>query len=133
METGLRLFRGVDQRPGRMSDIRYSEAAVTVQVGAIKAEVCRAFNVRPIEMVSHRRARAVARPRQVAMYLARELTPLSLPAIGRHFGNRDHTTVMSALRRVEELAAADADFGARVNDLKHVLGGGLDAGESTQS
>ena len=61
-------------------------------------------------MSSARRARAVARPRQVAMYLAKQLTSRSLPEIGRKFGNRDHTTVMHAVQRVGELMARDAEL-----------------------
>jgi len=58
-------------------------------------------------MASPRRARAVARPRQIAMYLAKQLTTRSLPEIGRKFGGRDHTTVMHAVRKVDELRSSD--------------------------
>ena len=65
------------------------------------------INIRLADMHSARRARAVARPRQVAMYLAKQLTTRSLPEIGRKFGGRDHTTVMHAVRKIEELRASD--------------------------
>jgi chromosomal replication initiator protein len=68
------------------------------------------------------RSRRVARPRQVAMYLSRELTMRSLPEIGRRFGNRDHTTVLHACRRIAELCAADPLFKQEVDFLKQVLG-----------
>ena len=68
------------------------------------------------------RSRRVARPRQVAMYLSRELTMRSLPEIGRRFGGRDHTTVLHACRRIAELCAADPLFKQEVDFLKQVLG-----------
>jgi len=75
------------------------------------------------DMVSARRARAVARPRQVAMYLAKQLTPRSLPEIGRKFGGRDHTTVMHAIRRIEELRALDMTLNEDVEQLRRLLTG----------
>jgi chromosomal replication initiator protein len=74
-------------------------------------------------MSSARRARAVARPRQVAMYLAKQLTTRSLPEIGRRFGGRDHTTVMHAVRKVEELITQDAAFAEDLELLKRMLQG----------
>ena len=68
-------------------------------------------------MVSARRARAVARPRQIAMYLAKRLTPRSLPEIGRRFGGRDHTTVIHAVKQIERLRGEDADLDADVRTL----------------
>ncbi|MGH7077743.1 MAG: helix-turn-helix domain-containing protein, partial [Acetobacteraceae bacterium] len=75
------------------------------------------------DMASSRRARAVARPRQVAMYLAKQLTSRSLPEIGRRFGNRDHTTVMHAVARVGQLMERDATFGEEVETLRRLLEG----------
>ena len=72
---------------------------------------------------SPRRAREVARPRQIAMYLAKQLTQRSLPEIGRRFGGRDHTTVIHAVRRIEELRAADAELDADVRLLMRQLEG----------
>jgi chromosomal replication initiator protein len=74
------------------------------------------------ELHSARRARRVARPRQVAMYLARELTTRSLPDIGRRFGGRDHTTVLHACRRIEALCKTDPVFQQEVDFLRKVLG-----------
>ena len=74
------------------------------------------------ELHSARRARRVARPRQVAMFLARELTSRSLPDIGRRFGGRDHTTVLHACRRIEELCKSDPVFQQEVEFLRKVLG-----------
>lgn len=87
-------------------------------ISEIQAETCREFRVHPRDMFSARRARAVARPRQVAMYLARHLTLQSLPEIGKAFGNRDHTTVMHAIRRVADLMAEDELFALRVTSLR---------------
>lgn len=85
----------------------------------IQQAVSAEFGVRLIEMESDRRA--AARPRQVAMYLCRRLTPLSLPAIGRKFGDRDHTTVMHACRVVSVRLATDRDIAAAVERLLDAL------------
>ena len=72
-------------------------------------------------MHSARRSRSVARPRQVAMYLAKQLTSRSLPEIGRKFGGRDHTTVMHAVKKVDELKDIDSSFAEDVELLKRML------------
>src|SRR5438132_68811 len=72
---------------------------------------------------SARRAREVARPRQVAMYLSKQLTPKSLPDIGRRFGGRDHTTVIHAVRQIEKLRASDAELDADIRLLTRQLEG----------
>lgn len=87
----------------------------------VQEAVCAEFGIDMAEMSSHRRAKAVAIPRMTAMCVARELTPHSLPAIGHSFGNRDHTTVMHAILRVNALAAADAAFAARVQRVRDAL------------
>jgi len=92
-----------------------------VTIEEIQKRVAEHWNIRLADMSSARRARAVARPRQVAMYLAKQLTNRSLPEIGRKFGNRDHTTVMHAVSRVTELIELDADFGERVELLRRML------------
>ena len=92
-----------------------------VTIEEIQKRVAEHWNIRLTDMSSARRARAVARPRQVAMYLAKQLTSRSLPEIGRKFGNRDHTTVMHAVSRIAELIEQDADFGERVELLRRML------------
>ena len=92
-----------------------------VTIEEIQRKVAEHWNIRLSEMSSSRRARAVARPRQVAMYLAKQLTSRSLPEIGRKFGNRDHTTVMHAVSRVAELMEQDLEFAERVELLKRML------------
>ncbi len=92
-----------------------------VTIEEIQKRVAEHWNIRLTDMSSARRARAVARPRQVAMYLAKQLTSRSLPEIGRKFGNRDHTTVMHAVTRVGELMDRDAAFAEDVELLRRML------------
>ena len=92
----------------------------TPTVEAIKGLVCDRYNVRPAEMDSPRRARSVARPRQVAMYLAKQLTSLSLPDIGRKFG-RDHSTVLHGVRKIEGLMKDDKALAEEVEALRRQL------------
>ncbi len=92
-----------------------------VTIEEIQRKVAEHWSIRLTDMTSARRARAVARPRQVAMYLSKQLTSRSLPEIGRKFGNRDHTTVMHACTRVAELMAADTEFQERVELLRRML------------
>jgi chromosomal replication initiator protein len=92
-----------------------------VTIEEIQKKVAEHYSIRLTDMSSARRARAVARPRQVAMYLAKQLTSRSLPEIGRKFGNRDHTTVMHAVSRVTELMERDGTFGEDVELLRRLL------------
>ena len=92
-----------------------------VTIEEIQKRVAEHWNIRLTDMTSARRARAIARPRQVAMYLAKQLTSRSLPEIGRKFGNRDHTTVMHAVSRIAELMAADPAFAEDVELLRRML------------
>ena len=94
-----------------------------ISIDDIQKQVAAHFNIRLADMHSARRARSVARPRQVAMYLAKQLTSRSLPEIGRKFGGRDHTTVMHAVRKVEELRDTDASFAEDLELLKRMLQG----------
>jgi chromosomal replication initiator protein len=94
-----------------------------VTVEEIQKKVAEHYNIRISDMHSPRRARPVARPRQVAMYLAKQLTEHSLPEIGRKFGGRDHTTIIHGVRRIEELAAADTALRADIDALKRVISG----------
>jgi chromosomal replication initiator protein len=87
-------------------------------IAEIKAAACDQFGISPDELISPARTARVAWPRQVAMYLARELTQESLPAIGREFGGRDHTTVLHAWRRTEERMSASQSLRTSVEDLR---------------
>ena len=99
--------------------LRASERRITID--EIQKKVAEHYNIRLADMHSARRARQVARPRQVAMYLAKQLTPRSLPEIGRKFGGRDHTTVIHAVRKIEELSAYDPSFREDVELLRRLL------------
>ncbi|MBT6830377.1 MAG: chromosomal replication initiator protein DnaA, partial [Rhodospirillaceae bacterium] len=99
--------------------LRASERRITIE--EIQRRVAEHYNIKLSEMSSERRARAVARPRQVAMFLSKQLTSRSLPEIGRKFGGRDHTTVMHAVRRIEELRQSDAAIAEDVELLKRTL------------
>ena len=99
--------------------LRAHERRVTIE--EIQKRVAEHFNIRFTDMHSARRSRAVARPRQVAMYLAKHLTSRSLPEIGRKFGGRDHTTVMYAVQKVEELRQSDPGFDEDVELLRRML------------
>ncbi len=92
-----------------------------VSIEDIQKRVAEHFNVRLGDMHSPRRARAVARPRQVAMYLCKQLTTRSLPEIGRKFGGRDHTTVMHAVRKIDELKREDSALAEDIELLKRSL------------
>ncbi len=92
-----------------------------VNIEEIQKKVSQHFNIKMSDMSSARRSRTVARPRQVAMYLSKNLTSRSLPEIGRRFGNRDHTTVIHAVRKVEELMNKDASFDEDVQLLIRML------------
>jgi chromosomal replication initiator protein len=85
--------------------LRVSERKLTID--EIMKVTCEHYSLRMSDMTSARRSRTVARPRQMAMYLAKKLTPRSYPEIGRKFGGRDHTTVLYAVRKIEELMIAD--------------------------
>ena len=96
-------------------------SSVQLSIDAIQREVARYYNIRQSEMHSKRRARGIVRPRQVAMYLAKDLTNHSYPQIGSRFGGRDHTTVMHAVRKVEDLIAEDKQFADDVGMIRSLL------------
>ncbi len=101
--------------------LRANDRRITIE--EIQKKVANHFNIRLADMSSARRARNVARPRQVAMYLAKQLTTRSLPEIGRKFGGRDHTTVMHAVRRIEELRQTDSLLADDIDMLRRMLEG----------
>ena len=92
-----------------------------LSIDDIQRKVAEHYNIRLTEMASARRSRAVARPRQVAMYLAKQLTSRSLPEIGKRFGNRDHTTVLHAVHKITSLMQEDPAFAEDVTLLRKML------------
>uniref|UniRef100_UPI00286F4F39 chromosomal replication initiator protein DnaA n=1 Tax=Flexibacterium corallicola TaxID=3037259 RepID=UPI00286F4F39 len=92
-----------------------------VKIEDIQRVVSKHYNVSKADLLSARRTRTIVRPRQIAMYLAKMMTPRSLPEIGRRFGNRDHTTVLHAVRKIEELQKADNGLAQELELLKRML------------
>jgi chromosomal replication initiator protein len=95
--------------------------AKRVRIEDIQRIVARHYNVSRQELVSNRRTRVIVKPRQIAMYLAKTMTPRSFPEIGRRFGGRDHTTVLHAVRKIEELIGDDTKLGHEVELLKRLI------------
>lgn len=92
-----------------------------ITIDEIQRRVAEHYNMKLADMHSPRRMRQLARPRQVAMYLCKKLTTRSLPEIGRKFGGRDHTTVMHAVKKVEELMVDDTSFADEVETVRRLL------------
>lgn len=92
-----------------------------IRIEDIQRVVARHYNVSKTELLSNRRTRTIVKPRQVAMYLAKVLTPRSLPEIGRRFGGRDHTTVLHAVRKIEDLTGNDSKLAQEIELLKRLI------------
>jgi chromosomal replication initiator protein len=92
-----------------------------VRIEDIQRIVARQFNVSKNDLLSNRRTRVIVRPRQIAMYLSKVMTPRSLPEIGRRFGGRDHTTVLHAVRKIEDLTSKDQKLAHEVELLKRLI------------
>ncbi|HUD95678.1 chromosomal replication initiator protein DnaA [Sphingobium sp.] len=132
LEGAFNKLVAYGQLTGRSIDLDFAQQmladAVRANARRITVDeiqkVCAAhFKIDPSEMRSKRRARAVARPRQVAMYLAKKMTPRSLPEIGRIFGGRDHSTVIHAVKTIEALRESNPDMDADVRALLRQLEG----------
>ena len=93
----------------------------TITVDKIQNTVSNFFNISLNEMLSQRRSRPLARPRQIAMYLAKKMTTRSLPEIGRRFANRDHTTVIHAVKTVTRLSEKDEEMKKNINVIRGLL------------
>lgn len=127
---GLNKLIAYAQLTGQAVSLQLAEEQLTdilsanrrrITIDEIQRTVCQFYRVDRQEMSSKRRARAVVRPRQVAMYLAKVLTPRSYPEIGRKFGGRDHSTVIHAVRLIEELRTRDSDMDGDVRSLLRQL------------
>ncbi len=101
--------------------LRSSDRKVTVE--EIQRKVADHYSVRLSDLIGPKRMRTIARPRQVAMYLSKQLTTRSLPDIGRRFGGRDHTTILHGVKKIEELAATDSQLSDDIQMLKRLLQG----------
>ena len=110
----------IDMAQECLADIlRISERKVTIE--EIIRKVADHYNLRMSDMMSARRSRIISRPRQLAMFLAKNLTSKSLPEIGRRFGGRDHTTVIHAVKKIEELKNKDFQIAEEVEILRRML------------
>ncbi len=132
LEGALNRISAYALMTGRTIDVAFVEEVLAnvlranqrrISVDEIQTQVAEHYRIRKAEMTSARRAREVARPRQVAMYLSKQLTPKSLPDIGRRFGGRDHTTVIHAVKQIERLRASDAELDADIRLLTRQLEG----------
>ncbi|HEX2624715.1 MAG TPA: chromosomal replication initiator protein DnaA [Sphingomicrobium sp.] len=132
LEGALNRIAAYAMMTGRTIDVGFVEEVLAnvlranqrrISIDEIQTQVAEHYRIRKAEMTSARRAREVARPRQVAMYLSKQLTPKSLPDIGRRFGGRDHTTVIHAVKQIERLRAADSELDADIRLLTRQLEG----------
>ncbi|MEC3948453.1 chromosomal replication initiator protein DnaA [Sphingobium sp. HWE2-09] len=132
LEGAFNKLVAYGQLTGRSIDLDFAQGMLAdavranarrITVDEIQKACAAHFKIDPSEMRSKRRARAVARPRQVAMYLAKKMTPRSLPEIGRIFGGRDHSTVIHAVRTIEQLRESNPDIDADVRALQRLLEG----------
>ena len=117
--TGARMT--VDLAAMALRDLASTSDTVRVRIDDILRVVGRHYSVPRADLLSPRRARSIVRPRQVGMYLAKKLTPRSLPEIGRRFGGRDHSTVLHAVRKIEELIKTDDKLAREVNLLIRLI------------
>jgi chromosomal replication initiator protein len=132
VEGALNRLIAYAQLTGDAIDMDFAQATLgdvlrgatkRITIDEIQRAVSTHFDLKPVDLVSARRAVVVARPRQIAMYLAKRLTTRSLPEIGRKFGGRDHSTVIHAVRRIEELRGSDHEIDGAVRSLIRQLEG----------
>ncbi|MCT4609265.1 MAG: chromosomal replication initiator protein DnaA [Pelagimonas sp.] len=125
--TRLFAFASLVGKPINMDLVQDSLADVLraserkISIDEIQRRVAEHYNIRLSDMIGPKRVRTFARPRQIAMYLCKQLTSRSLPEIGRRFGGRDHTTVMHGVRRIEELRLQDGQIDEDVEMLRRAL------------
>ncbi|MFB0873819.1 MULTISPECIES: chromosomal replication initiator protein DnaA [unclassified Sphingobium] len=132
LEGAFNKLVAYGQLTGRSIDLDFAQGMLAdavraharrITVDEIQKACAAHYKIDPAEMRSKRRARAVARPRQVAMYLAKKMTPRSLPEIGRIFGGRDHSTVIHAVRTIEALRESNPEIDADIRALLRQLEG----------
>jgi chromosomal replication initiator protein len=99
--------------------LKHTDKKVTMD--EIIKKTCEYYNLRQSDLMSANRSRAIARPRQIAMFLCKKLTTRSLPEIGRKFGGRDHTTILYGVRKIEELMQVDSQIAEDAEILRRML------------
>ncbi len=104
-----------------LKDIFPERSARPITVSTIQREVCKYYSISPSELTGNKRSQSIVYPRQIAMYLAREMTDLSLPRIGAEFGGRDHTTVMHATAKITKLMNADREVYNQIQSLTNTI------------
>ena len=102
-----------------LKDVFNQQKVVTVD--RIQNVVCNFYGISLNEMLSQRRSRPLARPRQLAMFLSKKLTSRSLPEIGRRFANRDHTTVIHAVKTITRLSDIDQELKKNIEQIQALL------------
>ncbi|HFD31855.1 MAG TPA: chromosomal replication initiator protein DnaA [Gammaproteobacteria bacterium] len=130
LEGTLKLLKANSQFRGQAIDIEFTKATLKdllsvqdklVTIENIQKTVCEYYKIRSSDLLSKKRSRSIARPRQIAMALAKNLTNHSLPEIGNAFGGRDHTTVMHACKKVQELRDSDTKVDEDFNNLLRIM------------
>ncbi len=111
----------VDRVDELLSHLMRGGEAKRIRIEEIQRIVARHYNVSKQDLLSNRRTRTIVKPRQIAMYLAKMLTPRSLPEIGRRFGGRDHTTVLHAVRKIEDIVGKDQKLSQELELLKRLI------------
>ncbi|PZO67138.1 MAG: chromosomal replication initiator protein DnaA [Paracoccus denitrificans] len=135
--SNVRVLEGALQRlfafaslMGRRIDLDMTQECLTdilrssdrhVSIEEIQRKVAEHYNIRLSDLIGPKRVRTLARPRQIAMYLSKQMTSRSLPEIGRRFGGRDHTTIMHGVRKIEELRAEDRSLAEDIDLLRRTL------------
>ena len=111
----------VDLAAAAVRDLSHTPEAIRVRIEDILQIIGRHYSVSRADLLSPRRARSIVRPRQIGMYLAKKLTSRSLPEIGKRFGGRDHSTVLHAVRKIEELLKADEKLAREIALLTRMV------------
>lgn len=111
----------IDTTHDVLRDLLRSNDRRAITIDDIQQKVCDYYNVKISDLLSTRRMQVITKPRQIAMYLCKMLTPKSLPEIGRRFGGRDHTTVMHSVKRIEEASASDRELSNDIEVLRRSL------------